>query len=185
MKKKLTLLTGIAFLIAILIACGCTATGEKETEPAQEDTRTDLDFAQDIIGDDTTKVFVFVEETFIDCRMHLIMQNVKHTGAHGKKVVDTLTTVVYPGYTVFWKKTKESRIHKIHQVRVMDTMPWNLDTCLVGSEIDRDSQSLVQLVIPSTEDTGSVKYEIIFEYKDEANHKSFWCIDPHLRIPPQ
>lgn len=183
MKKILTLLTGIVFLITILVAGGCTSTAEKNTEATPEDTRSDLDFALDILNGDSTKVFVYLKDTLKDGRKHLEMHNVKHTGEQGKKVIDTLTTVVYPKYTVFWRKTSDSEIQRILLVRIVDSEPWDLkDTCFVGVESEEaEERGITKFVIPSTADTGTVKYEIIFKDRD----KKIWCIDPHLKIPPR
>jgi hypothetical protein len=171
------------FIITILVAGGCTSNEVKDTEPTPEDTRSDLDFALGILNGDSTKVFVYLKDTLIDGRKHLEMHNVKHTGEQGKKVIDTLTTVVYPKYTVHWKKTTDSEIQRIHLVRIVDSKPWDLkDTCLVGVESEEaEERGTTKFVIPSNADTGTVKYEIIFQDKD----KNIWCIDPHLKIPPR
>jgi hypothetical protein len=180
MKKILTHLTGIVLIITILFTVGCKHGQEQETVASEEETLTDMQIAMTILGEDSDKVFVFVEDTVIDGKMHLNMFNVKHTGEQGKKVLDSLTTEVQPENTVYWRKTSDAELKKIHLVRIVDSGPWNLiDTCLIGveSEVEEDKKS-VKFVIPSTADSGTVKYELIIEDKD----KKLWCIDPYLMI---
>jgi hypothetical protein len=184
MKKILTLLTGIVFVITILVAVGCnhgnTQVTPQEKETPEEETFTESDFAAEILAADSTKVWVSLHDTTIGCKKHLVMQNVTNTG-RSKKVIDNLITYVDTGYTVYWMKTDLSEIKKVHQIRIVDSSPWNtLDTCLEAEQILEDKGSYIKFVIPSDADTGTVKYEIIFE--DKA--KKFWYIDPHLKIPP-
>jgi hypothetical protein len=180
MKKTLTFLTGIVFLIAILVAVGCKAVKMQVTTEDNEETITESELPPAILADDST-VTVVVYDTMIGCRKHLVMQNVM-PDERSKKVVDTLTTVVRRGFTVVWVKVNGSELRKVHQVRIMDSSPWNTsDSCLAGEEeIVAASRSYIKFVIPLDANPGTVKYEVIFEDKD----KNYWYIDPHLKIPP-
>ena len=179
MKKNLTLLTGIAVIAAILIAGSC----QNDTKPKGEgtaipetDTITSEDFP--VILENDSTIGISLGDTVISCKRRLFMQNVSQRGPEGKKVIDSLYTDVYHGYTVKWAKEKKTNIHKIHQVRIINALTWNLiDTCIVAGE-DEDYRGAFKLEIPSTADTGVYKYEIIFEDTDHV----FWCIDPYLRI---
>jgi hypothetical protein len=189
MKKILTLHTGLAILITILIAFGCNR-GKLQVRGADDEIiLSDSAFASLIIADDPTKHYISVEDTFYAGRFHLIMQNYDSKGVQGKKVIDNLETVVDPGHTVYWNKTSRSDIKKVNFIRIVDPKPWSLiDSCLIGLEseetLDRGS---VKFIIPSDADSGTVKYEIVFTIKDDsdAHKKKTWCIDPHLRIPPK
>jgi len=180
MKKILTLLTASVFVMAILIASACSsntkqeAMGEQEAIP-ETDTITSEDFPE-ILVNETTKG-ISLKETLIGCKMHLIMQNVSHTGSRGKEVVDSLYTDVYRGDEIYWAKKERSQI-KVYHIRIVEAMTWDpVDTCIVAIE-DKEFKGAFTLEIPATADTGLVKYEIIF--RDENNE--FWCIDPYLRI---
>lgn len=180
MKKTLTFLTGIVFLIAILVAVGCKEVKMQVTTEDNEETLTESELPPAILADDST-VSVIVYDTLIGCRKHLVMQNVTPS-ERSKKAVDTLTTVVYPGYTVIWVKHDSAKLKKVHQVRILDSSPWSTsDSCLAGTVIEADAGNYIKFDIPLDADTGTVKYEVIFEDKD----KEFWYIDPHLRIPPE
>jgi len=161
MKKILTLLAGIAFVIAILIASGCKMASSSPQKAEQEK--------------DPKKVTVVLKDTIINCMMHLVMYN---DDDRKNSVIDNLYTDVQPGYTVKWKADNSSDIRHIHHVRIMDAGPWDLpDSCLVATE-DPDDRGNLKFEVPLNADTGTVKYEIIFEDNDGG----FWCIDPYLRI---
>ena len=172
MKKILTHLTGIVFLITILVAGGCktnkqNAEAIEGNEPVIEETLTESDFSAEILAADSNEVWVSLQETSIGCRKHLVMQNITHS-ERSKKVIDTLTTVVYPGYTVRWVKADSAKLKKVHHVRILDSSPWNTsDSCLAGEEVVTFEGNYIKFVIPSDADTGTVKYEIIFEDKDK------------------
>jgi hypothetical protein len=179
MKKTLTFLTGIVFLIAILVAVGCKEVKMQVTTEDNDETLTESELPPAILADDST-VTVVVYDKMIGCFKHLIMENVTDTG-RSKKVIDTLTTIVRPGYTVIWVKHDSAKLKKVHHVRILDSSPWSTsDTCLAGTVIEADAGNYIKFDIPLDADTGKVKYEVIFEDKD----KNFWYIDPHLRIPP-
>ncbi len=160
MKKILTLLTGIVFLITILAAGGCR-NGNKQNEAI-------------LVENDSTRV-VYLKDTLIDGRMHLEMYNEKHPD---KKEIDTLTTDVRPGYTVIWKHAHKSKIKKVNHIRPLNLIKENGKIFSKEAE-EVESKSLYTYEIPSTAKPGKEKYEIIFKDKND----DFWCIDPYLRIP--
>jgi hypothetical protein len=180
MKKTLTLLTASVFVLVILLAGACSNSTKQEAEGEpkaipETDTITSEDFPKILVDD--RKKGISLEDTVIGCKRHLLMQNVSHTGSRGEEVVDSLYTDVYYGDIIYWARDRESPI-KVHHVRIIKAMTWNtIDTCIVASE-DTEFRGAFKLEIPSTADTGLVKYEIIFEDADKA----FWCIDPYLRI---
>jgi plastocyanin len=181
MKMFLTLLTGIVFVITILVAAGCNQVNKEVTTEDQEATLTESDFESEILAADETKVWITLQDTSIGCKKHLIMQNVTHD-KRSKKVIDTLETLVYPGDTVRWVKAKRAELNRVHQVRILDSSPWDTsDSCLAGEEIETLRGPYIEFVIPSDADSGIVKYEIIFQDKD----KNYWYIDPQLKIPPR
>ena len=91
MKKILTLLTGIVFLITILVAGGCN--------PAKEN-----DFKRVII-------YLQAHETNVEKHLKMYDSNDKTI-----VVVDTLHTEVRPGTKVIWKLVKDSGIEKAEKI---------------------------------------------------------------------
>ena len=156
MKKNLTHLTGIVFLITIL-AAGCCRDGNKQNSSA-------------IAENDSTEVEIYLKATLIDGRMHLKMYNGKDSL---NPIVDSLYTDVQPGYTVIWKKAKESEIKKVNDIRPIE------ENGKIFSEDAIEVRSLYQYKIPFDAPPGIEKYEIVFTDKDDNT----WCIDPYLRIP--
>jgi hypothetical protein len=163
MKNILTHLTGIVFVIAILIAGACKPHPSPEgSKPAEE--------VPTLLSSTSQDVDIFLKEILIDGRMHLEMYDTRDTL---KKVVDSLETVVYPGSTVKWKNAANSEIEDIHDVRLIEA-----DGIF---SISRDSIGLkrsFKLEIPIDADPDTIKYEIVFTVKDSGT----WCIDPYLRI---
>ena len=159
MKKNLTLLTGIVFLITILAAGGC-GSGDKQSAPAN-------------LENDSTRV-VYLKDTLIDGRMHLEMYNEKKPD---KKVIDHLVTVVNPGYTVIFKKAHKSNIKKVHNMRPVEGY------ANIFMEVDSLKRGLFELEIyPDAPYDIIVKYEIMFTVKGTTKETT-WLIDPFLRIP--
>jgi len=156
MKRILTLLTGIVFLITILIVGGCLKACKQNGSTKVEN--------------DSTKVEIYLKDTLIDGRMHLKMYNAKHPD---KKVVDSLYTDVYPGYTVIWKKAVDSEIKKVNHIRPIE------EGGKIFSKDAIEDRGLYKYIIPSDAPSGTEKYEIVFTDKNDT----IWCIDPYLRIP--
>lgn len=91
MKKNLKLLTGIVFLITILIAGGCSTAVKK----------------------DSKKVKIYLKAIEKDGQKHLEMYD---SNDPDHVVVDALETIVKPGITVVWKLEKPSGIKKIDEI---------------------------------------------------------------------
>ena len=165
MKKNLSLLTGIVFLITILTAGAC---GKKPEQKGKAAT-----------SDDST-VVVYLKDTLKDGRIHLAMYNEKKSDSI---VIDSLTTVVYPGYHVVFYNAKKSKIKKVHNMRPAEGQ------ADIFTEVDSiNKRGLFELEVYSNapQDT-IVKYEIVFtvkKVKEGVEKETTWCIDPFLRIPP-
>jgi len=164
MKKNLTVLTGIVFVIAMLVSDGCVQSTDSESENKKEYYSTDL-------GPASKDVDIFLKEKLVDGRMHLEMYDSRDTT---KKVVDSLETVVFSGSTIQWKKAAKSEIEAVHHIRLIEA-----DSIF---SVTRDSiglMSLHKLIIPDSVAVDTIKYEIVFTVKHDGGT---WCIDPYLRI---
>ena len=91
MKKNLAFLTGIVFVITILVAVGCS--------PAK--------------GKDLKKVKIYLQAQEKDGKMHLKMYD---SNDKTIVVIDTLHTEVRPGTKVIWKLVKDSGIEKVEKI---------------------------------------------------------------------
>ena len=105
--------------------------------------------------------------------MHLGMYDSKKPGC---EVIDNLVTVVYPGYTITWKKAKHSEIEDVLDIRPID------DDGKIFSKGFMQVESLWTLVIPDSAKTDTVKYLIEFTVTGDP---TIWTIDPYLRLPRQ
>ena len=171
MKKILTHLTGIVFVITILVAGGCKQVTKDNAETTAGNERTALEA-------DSKDVDIFLKEILIDGRMHLEMYDSRDTL---KIRVDSLYTLVYPGSTVNWKKAAKSNVKAVHNIR-----PTEDDGNMFSNGVTMDMvKGLYTLVIPDSVGVDTVKYEIVFTVKmdGEDEKETTWCIDPYLRIP--
>ena len=136
MKKLLTILAGIVFIIAIPFVSSCQNSNKQN---------------------DST-IVVYLKDTLIDERIHLLMYNEKKTDNKlDKKVIDHLVTVVKPGYTVIFKKAHESNIKKVHNMRPVEGY------ANIFKEVDSEDRGLYQLEIYHDAPYDIiVKYEILF-----------------------
>ena len=178
MKKILTHLTGIVFLITILAAAGCNS-GENQTDATVEE----IDPVEAAIEqikalDDSKKVEIFLKDVLINDTMHLFMYDDKKPIECG--VIDDHLVVVKRNYTVTWNKADDSNIDKILHIRpVGDTAFWGA----VPEEEVNLGRSLHKLVIPNTAKLDTlIKYEIIFTVKKDSTE---YGIDPYLKVPDQ
>jgi hypothetical protein len=163
MKKILTPLTGIVFIIAILAASGCK-------QPPKQNHETDEENNLIEPQERDPKVFISLKAVSIDGEVHLEMFDSREPKC---KVIDGLVTVVIPEDTVIWRKAPNSNIHSIDQIILHADYG-------IFSEFFTVDDSLIALQIPSTEigDT-IIKYDIKFTLrKDGGTH----TIDPYLRI---
>jgi hypothetical protein len=155
MKKILTHLTGIVFVITILIAVAC------QPHPEQK--------GQAIALFDSTKVDIFLRAILLEGQVHLLMSDSRNPGC---EVIDNLVTVVFPDDTVRWKKAPHSNIRTIIGIR-----PVGVHSIFSNFLIRNDS--LFTLEVPSTAVSDTVKYEIEFTH---TFNKDTIIIDPYLRI---
>ena len=156
MKKNLTHLTGIVFLITILIAGACiSACNSKEPE------------APEIVT-------IYLKAKKIDGKIHLKMYD---SNKPKERVVDKLETLVPPGSTVIWKRSWFSGIKKIEKIS---------STSGNGNIFKEEAQPIpkskrFKLEIPKDVSAGEKeKYDIVFVDKDNITSPP---IDPYLRIP--
>lgn len=171
MKKILTHLTGIVFLITILIAFGC-GSSEKQNGSAL---LAPTDESADVATPDRAPkaVSIFLKDTSIDGRMHLLMSNEKHPEW---KVIDDLVTLVYCRDTVVWRKGEKSNIDEIKYIKIKEVYGTGFIT------EGRLIRPLDELVIPDSAKPGIMVYEIGFTVKkDTTTH----TIDPYLRLPKE
>jgi hypothetical protein len=168
MKKNLILLTGIVFLITILAAGGC-GNNKKNDSPKEE-----IPNNSPKVKDDSTKVDIYLKAVLIDGSMHLEMYDSRK---HPCPAIDGLITVVYPGYTVTWKKAAESNINQVEDIRLKTD-----DGKLFGNEVQEiKAKSLWTLEIPATAKPDTIKYEIDFNVTGDKD--TTYTIDPYIKIP--
>ncbi len=157
MKKILTFLAGIVFIITILVAGGCS--------------QATADIGAVQVKGDSTKVDIYLREIKIDGIMHLEMYDSKKPDC---EVIDNLVTVVYPGYTGTWRKTLKSEIDKILLIRFVE------ERGTLFSDGLRVVKGLYELEISPKAKPGIVKYDIVFTVKGDT---TTYTIDPYLKIP--
>ena len=156
MKKKLTLLTGIVFLIAILIASGC-----KPVELLQP-------------TKDKKIVLIYLKDTIKDGKHHLIM----YDSNDSKKVVDNLVTEVKDSTQIFWTLANDSGIRSIKRIKQKEK--GKILTKTIKGAVFRPTDVLTYRV-PGKQTPNDIQgYKI--KYQDEENN--IWEIDPQLKIPP-
>jgi len=159
MKKILTHLTGIVFLLAILVAGSCQD-GKTTNDPTNPE-------------NETTKV-IKVQEILIDGRMHLEMWNEENPKC---VVIDALTTYVNRGNTVRWEKADGAKLQSILQIRPVKEGGTIIPK---GVRAEDEGMTSISFKVPAGAKPGIEKYEIIF--MDEAG--GIWIIDPYLKLPP-
>jgi len=153
MKKILTLLTGIAFLIAIVAADSGGSAGT-QTAPSN-----------------SNKVKIYLKAIEIDGEWHLEMYD---SNDPDNVVVDNLETIVQPGIKVIWKLNSSSGIKKINKIVSNGNLFRN------GAKKNILSKEFT-LDIPENAVSGpKQKYDI--EFVDKENNQT-WTIDPYLELP--
>ena len=157
MKKILTLLTGILFLITILAAGSCTPPEGDDDQSAN-----------------LRKVDISCKAVVIDGEWHLEMYDSNNPS---NVVVDNLITDVKPKTTVTWMWTSDSEIKKF--VRIHPTH--SNGNIIPGPAKKVAFTNKLRLKIPNDATVGEEKYDIQFLDPDGDTV----TIDPHLKIPPQ
>jgi hypothetical protein len=160
MKKNLLLLTGIVFVITILVSGGC----KRDTQPKVTPT---ADKGIQQVRD--PKVFISLKAISIEGEVHLLMSDSKNPDC---EVIDNLITVVYAEDTVIWKKGPNSNIRTIDQIILHEGHGFSSEFFIVDD-------SLIALQIPSIVRGDTIKYDIVFTHRHDVETDT---IDPYLRI---
>ena len=167
MKKNLTFLTGIVFLITILVSAGCS-NSTKQQESSEEATPKALT----AVKKDTTTVIIYLKDYEMDGIMHLEMSDSRKPEC---PEIDDLLTVVKPGDTIIFKKAKHSKIDEVTEIRV------DYNVFIIPSEEFRVDSGLYVLKLDPEEKWDTiVKYDIEFTVKEDT-----FTIDPYLKIPKE
>ncbi len=165
MKKILTHLTGIAFIIA-LVACGGL------TDNNQNKSATDSDDSNGP-GEDLRKVTIYVKVFEEDKKTHL---KLSESNERGSFVLDSLhVTDVEPGTKVVWRRAEDSGIKKFERVGPVERgeiFPEDAGTILFHKRY--------RMKVPDNAKPDTAKYEIEFTVKNDTTIHS---VDPYLRIP--
>jgi len=155
MKKILTLLAGIVFLIIILVAGGCNPAVPPSVDGPKE-------------------VKIYLKAIEIAGEMHLEMYD---SNKPKRIVIDTLETRVNPGDTVVWKLKLLSGIKEI------DKIGPKTPGKIINKDAEKiPGTKKFGLKIPDDAPIHSEreKYDIVFVDK---KYNIAWPIDPYLRIP--
>jgi len=174
MKKHLTHLTGIVFVIAILLAAAsCAAPGNESL------TYTDPEDPKVVLSMDT--VTIYLQKAYEDDNggKHLRM----YDSHNSTIVVDDLETLVLPGTVVIWEVQNGSEIRKLKKISIKDGSN--------GNVLHKDASGFFYTLF-----TGNKKHIVpvnaprpsedkyLIKFKHDKGGKS-WVIDPYLKIPPR
>ncbi len=141
MRKKSLFLTGIVFLIPMLMAGGCNRPQDPE---------------------DSTKVKIYLKAVEIDDVIHLEMHD---SNKPANKVIDDLGTLVPAGSTVIWKRTVFSGIKKIERIASKS----GAGTIFRGDAQQIGKTKRFKLEIPTDASPGDQEYYLI-EFRDRDNN---------------
>lgn len=158
MKKILTLLTGIAILITILAAVGCTTVQVPQAT------------------DDLSVVIIYMKDTLIGESHHLLLWDSNNPE---NKVVDKLITDVEDSSQVFWTLADNSGIRSLKKIKPKEE--GKILTKTIKGGILVPSVVLKYKVPPNQAPEDIQAYKI--KVKDIKGER--WEIDPHLKIPPE
>ena len=179
MKKNLVLLTGIVFVLTILLAGSCkNGKKNKGTEPA-ENSSEPVEDVMAFADNDTTKVYIYLENILEDGRQRLLMHDSKKPH---DVVLDSLETVVNPGDTVIFKKAQKSDVRKVINIRLVKEL-FEISGEDLSKDVREDSGLYMIIINSNAQDSITVKYEIDFTVK--LDHPTIHTIDPYLKIPKQ
>lgn len=174
MKKNLTFLTGIVFLLTILVAVSCGDNDQQNGTPANGIVPEGVPVEVLKLLEDSTIVGIYLTEIKIGDDMHLKMS---HARKPKFEVIDGLISEVYPGYTVIFLKGQQSKIEKVTGVTVLDTI---ID--ITPAEIVTEDVEYYRILIDSTSMYDTIaKYEIRFFIKNDTTE---YIVDPYLQVPP-
>lgn len=174
MKKNVILLTGIVVLISLLAAGGCQNGPKKNVSEVGGPNLKAATADSTELKPDSTTVRIYLKDRIIDGSMHLEMYNEKKPDC---PVIDGLITVVYPGYTVIFKKAHKSNVNRVKNI-VLEEEYYSISS----EDVKVDSGLYVIVIDTSASYDTIVKYDIIFTVKQDTTS---WRIDPYLKIPPK
>jgi len=175
MKKILTHLTGIVFLITILVAGSCKRSTQPNDTATEENGSREVQKQAIVAEDDPTKVEIYLREIKIGGSMHLLMSDSRRPKY---EVIDGLITDVNRGDSVIFMKGKNSRIRGVEDIRLLEE-----DFNINEIKIEVEGKVYYKLKIDSNASPNDtlVKYVIDFTVKDHKD--TIYTIDPYLRIP--
>ncbi len=156
MKKAYKYLTGIVFIITILIASGSTPAVDPD-KPCEN----------------LKKVEIFLKVYIEDGEKHLELYD---SNDPDNIVIDDLYTVVEPGTKVVWRRAKDSGIRCIKKVSPIDP----------GEIFTGDARTILlkkrfRTRIPEGEVKPNKKEKYIIVFLDKKD-KEETAIDPYLRV---
>ena len=156
MKKAYFLLTGIVFIITMLIASGSSPIVDPD-KPIEN----------------IKKVEIFLKVFIKDGEKHLEMYDSNNPD---NIVIDDLYTVVEPGTKVVWRRAKDSGIRSIRKVNPIDP----------GEIFTRDARTILlykrfRTRIPEGEIKRDKKEKYIIVFLDKKDKEEI-PIDPYLRV---
>ena len=172
MKKILTNLTVIVFLIALPVAVGCGNTTKQSDSEKEENGSEQEANESTMVEVDSTTVIVYLSEIWIGESMHLLMSEERKPDFY---VIDGLLTDVKRGDTVIFMKGQNSRIDEVLDVSLVEK------TFKIIREDAEDREEVYYKIIigPNAPIDSIVKYVIEFTVKQDPTK---YIIDPYLKI---
>ena len=159
MKKILTHLTGIVFVITILAAGSCNQTSEQNGPQA--------------LAAESETVKIYLKAVKKNGEMHLKMYNSYN---RGNKVIDKLESVVPAGSKVIWERTWFNGIKEIKEI----SSTGGEGNIFINGAKPIPGTKRFMLEIPEDVSPGEEEeYDITFVAKRDNKE---WKIDPYLRI---
>lgn len=180
MKKNLAHLTGIVFLITILIAGSCSSAPENDSQTFTDQTVPTIQTDQ-TVPEEVDTVTIYLVEAFEEKgSIHLRMYD---SNDPGNIVVDNLETFVWPGTVVIWKVLDNSGIRKLKKISPKKGN---------GNILHRDATGFFYTlftgkkkhIVPDNAPRPSVKEGYLIKFRHDEGG-SPWEIDPYLKIPRQ
>jgi len=179
MKKNLTFLTGIVFVIAIVIVGSCNSTVKTDgAEKSNNDLLDSLRLASKniyitckaVVAEDGSLQFTMADKDDI------VVATPDPEDPY--KFFAALITEVKAKKRVIWQWAKSSQVEEFLVISPKETggniMPGDAEP------LEKESRKKFKYDIPDTEEEGQEKYIIQFIWEDDTV-----TIDPYLEIPPE
>ena len=182
MKKNLTFLTGIVFVITILIAGACGSAPENDSQTFA-DPAVETDPIVQTVPEEVDTVIIYLVEAFEENgTKHLRMYDSHYPE---NRVVDNLETFVWPGTVVIWVALNDSGIKKLKKISPKDS---NSNRNIMHKDAAGFFYTLFtgkkKHIVPDNAPRPSEIEGYLIKFKHEDGG-SPWEIDPYLKIPPQ